>query len=383
MGKKLVGTELEFFIVDGNGALAPQAKTIVESLPQSLQEHIKLECSPAMIEVVTPPSNLIETSNSLRFLTSSLIQECEKHNLSLLPLETYAGTISIEPFKKERYLAKQNIVGKDKFDLCGQVCGQHIHFSLSRDVHIRTSQINLLIFLDPAIIALSASSPAHGFTSWRSHTYRNVVHSLIPFQGQLPNYITSFDHYLLQLTQEFELFKAKSGLPPINTSNLSPFNSIWGPIRYNPFLQTVEVRSIGTTPDLNLNIALLALLKGAMNMVELQGHQLNLVSHQTTLNLSLLAMQSGLKHDDVHQFTKSLLEFAMQGLSQEEQVLLAPIQVLLNLRKSPSHLIQETFNATCIKQIRNPNQVNQQIAQKYKESIRNNENIQLFEFSQS
>jgi gamma-glutamyl:cysteine ligase YbdK (ATP-grasp superfamily) len=298
-----------------------------------------------MIEFVSDPGDTFEvvtqTLDNLKFITHL----CEEMGLRFLPTESYFGQFENKMRDYKRYSTKKKLIGEKKFELCGQICGQHIHFSLNENEDIRVKQINFLTFVDPAAIALSANSPSREMSSWRTYTYRKRVHENLYFQGELQPFKRQFRDYISQLHNEFRRFEdlAKEwGVP--NLEGMDSYTGVWGPIRINDKYKTVEISSIGASPAISINLAMIALLKGGMNLMEdvsrdLENDPFICFSEKQFVSLRTLsdkAIVHGLKDDEVYAFTKRLVEFCKKGLSAEEQRLLKPLEILIERKENIS-----------------------------------------------
>jgi gamma-glutamyl:cysteine ligase YbdK (ATP-grasp superfamily) len=248
------------------------------------------------------------------------------------------------------------------------VHGSHAHFDLPYDDASKLAHINFLKAIDPFVIALTASSPFNhegvDYVSWRSHSYRYVVHEHLPFQGQLQSFPSSYEVYVDEHKKQFIDFINLSKAKNIDFSSVSDeFNSIWGPTRTNPRLGTAELRSAGSVPDVSLLIGLYTLVQGGLNRIEVSDTKnvyLNaLFSDSANLEESYLllqglsddAMKYGLQSESVYNYAKSLYDFCFEHVTESHRQLVKPVEQMLETRKNFSNYISEELKVTPIAEV--------------------------------
>src|SRR3989338_2605454 len=114
---KMMGIELEFFLVDQEGKVANRADDLISALKSKFSDlAIKPECSQAMIEVSSFP-RLTSRNIFEDFFTSfeHLAYAAENMGLGLFPFGCYPGMNTGEPRDLPRYTVQQKILGRENF----------------------------------------------------------------------------------------------------------------------------------------------------------------------------------------------------------------------------------------------------------------------------
>lgn len=332
MFEEKIGPELELLVLDENFKETNRADEIIEeAIKRGLP--VVAECSKCMVELNSKEGIPLECIPNLGKNLESLNEIVREKGLYILPIE---APLNLD-FKPEmrtspRYSAKAKLLGPERFQISGKVLGFHAHYDLDSNDLIKAQQINFLTLMDPLAIALTASSPHAKFSSWRTHSYRHVVHEGFPFQGQLQEPSPSYQQYLQRLEEEFTRFITFAETRDANFKKCSnKYNAVWGPVRVNPKYQTGEIRSMGANPNLTLDLATAILFLGGMrnikNNEEIESQYLQFLlntedpneSFNALLALSNDATKYGLKTEGVRNYSAVLFDYCVEGLSPLER----------------------------------------------------------------
>jgi gamma-glutamyl:cysteine ligase YbdK (ATP-grasp superfamily) len=125
-----LGFEVEFFILNKNGAIVPEASTLLKELEKRGSAEIIGEAAENMIEAGSYPS--LETADTMQSLLESLQKlsyVAEKNNLMLCPLATYPGKFNPKMRSEADYKVQQKLFGKQRFSIAGRAVGFHFHYA--------------------------------------------------------------------------------------------------------------------------------------------------------------------------------------------------------------------------------------------------------------
>lgn len=355
VGMSMIGMELELLVLDGHFRPVNDADSIL----QAGYDWLKPECSHSMVEINTVPGDIWTVGRDLLIKLDTVSSIAAEKGLYVLPIETHFGDFKPLIRQKERYIPQVKLLGEEKFDLCGEIMGQHTHFSLDADADARIRQINFLTLSDPCGIALTASSPKESFSNWRIWAYRHLVYDGFKFQGSLQPLKRTFDQYLEELDKEFEKFRSFAMESEVNIDDvMNRYNSIWGPVRINPVYGTVETRTPGSNPDIGLLLGYNMLLVGGMRRFvngdmateehlfsKLADEESSAEQFKYLCHLNNEAMRYGLASPEVNQYTSTFFSFCEKGLTAEERELLPSVRQVLSSRHSVSDRIRVLLGA--------------------------------------
>ena len=325
-----LGYELELLVLDESFNETNNADLVIsEAKKQGVS--ITGECSHSMVEVCSIPGTIDVAAKDLVNQLVRLNNVADNLGLKVLPIEMPLNH-DFKPKTRDspRYEAKKNLLGEDRFEISGKVMGFHIHYDLPNDDEKKMEQINFLKLVDPLVISASASSPFEyggvDYHSWRTHSYRYIVHEELPFQGQLQDFDTSYEQYVNEHLENYISFLEMSKKRNIDFSKYADeYNSIWGPTRINPTYNTSEIRSIGSTPDLRLLFGISALIQQGIDRIvsdsESNNIYLEILSEMRNPNekynfiqaLSDDAMKYGFDSATVKNYCKSLIDFCVNS----------------------------------------------------------------------
>ncbi len=283
----MFGIELEFFLLDSDGNIKNQADKVLSEAKGILQNtSLKQECGHSMIELTSYPSLSSRHAFSEFFHDyESLLYYLEKDNMRLFSYGTYPGENQTNMRQDPRYLAKENILGKDNWQTAAKCVGFHYHFSLPRntfnpkikffypDINPRNkakvlNMYNLFSALDPAICTFMQSSPyidgRYLGKDSRMIMYRSMfdhpdaLYSKHPEFGQLEGYFSDFGELTKSIRGRMEkwtsLLKASGySFSDFVKEDYSVLDSTWQPVKVSPH-GTIESRG----SDMNFPSAIVA-----------------------------------------------------------------------------------------------------------------------------
>ena len=334
MGDITVGMELELLVLDENYGPVDGADRI---LSHGLQGVVP-ECSYSMVEVNTSPGDIFTVGDDLYDKVTALQGVAEDEGLHVLPLDMALGPSAPTLREGERYDAKSRLLGHDKFLKCAGIQGQHTHYGLVDDDEARARQVNFLTIADPVGIALLSTSQRPDVWNARLMTYRNDVYGDFEYQGSLQPLKRSFAAYLHELDVEFEKFKSFAASRDVGVGEvMDRYNSIAGPVRLSQH-GTVETRTPGSHPDLDISVAYAALLLGGMRRyTREEGAVWGLTccddsseAFRYVYTLADRAMRRGLQDTSVRRYADRFMEYCYGGLHETEKPLTAPIYDVRN-----------------------------------------------------
>ena len=232
--------EVEYWVVDRNGALTPSG-ALTEHSERVVEEFVE-----PLVELKTPPC---ETYADLRSAfveqLADLLARADELDLTLVPLGTPIHGDSIQLRPDERSRIQERALG-DCFDYAKHCAGTHLHFE-KRNV---TDQLNALIALDPALALLNSSPYFRGervANGARAHLYRKKCYEDFPDHGQLWNYVHTVGEWERRLERRFEEFREAAVEAGVDggsvDAHFSPDDVVWTPVRLRDAMPTVEWRS--------------------------------------------------------------------------------------------------------------------------------------------
>ncbi len=361
--ERRIGIEQELFLVDERGAPSDLAD---EFLAQCLEaggdeDSFVEECSRGMFEINTPPADTLATLSTgyLNRLDLAL-RVGREMGLRLYPLAAYPLPTNPSMRGDDSYELQARTLGREKFLHAGRCIGTHLHLELcegttdedtvvSRDATPAArvellNLYNLAAALDPAIIALTRSTPFYEGESTglavRTAHYRGSadfdmpgLYANLPEVGGLKPYATNIEGLVERHRADYGRWLqavAAAGVEEgfYTGSGGGPLKANWGPVRISG-KNTVELRGIdGNFPEHTLAVA--ALIEAAANRLreekltvtptksnktfQVDGDKL-LVPDFPSLHKHLFhaAVTDGVAHLSIAAYLDSLVKFATEG----------------------------------------------------------------------
>ncbi|TAJ14811.1 hypothetical protein EPO56_01580 [Patescibacteria group bacterium] len=391
--KFTIGFEVEFFIIDKEGKIAPGADAVlkkVEEKTAGAAHTIVREVAENMIEVGSYPDT--EGSNTMKSLLDGLklvSYAANEAGYGVLPLGTYPGkftpTIRVDP----RYEAQAKLFGKTRFQIAGRVAGYHCHYALpwgvfdaktlmlkslsdSKNQEYLVNAFNFLIAIDPAITAFMQSSPfyqgRHLAKDSRLLVYRGSeelgynkgLYANHPRFGSLPKYVHAGTDLIGRIEDRYtdwlKMLKDAGVLEKKIPVYRSILDTNWSPVKVNPH-GTLEHRGM----DMNRLPVLLSvsiLIQTLLRYIQ-EGH-VNVIPHDSAKlqpfsvedntiyippdthvkkNLQNLSAKEGLANDEVFHYCKRLLSLVKFFEGDALEPLLRPLTTMLSERQTTSDKI--------------------------------------------
>ncbi|MGI9050860.1 MAG: glutamate-cysteine ligase family protein [Rubrobacteraceae bacterium] len=290
--QRRIGLEQEFFLVDEVGEPSGRADEFLSCCPEvdDSDESFAPECSRGMFEVGTPPVGRIEDLAD-EYLTrlDLALRAGREIGVRLYPLSAYPLPQRPPLRDDPSYELQCRTLGRERFLHAGRCTGTHLHLELSpgtldpetvvsenapATAHRELRDLyNLAIALDPAMIALTRSSPFYegrktGLAVRTAH-YRGSetfgwegLYTHLPLVGGLAPYAASVAELVGQRLAGHRAWlraMARAGVDEklFTATGGDVFKSCWGPVRING-QGTVELRSIDSNyPEVTLAVATL------------------------------------------------------------------------------------------------------------------------------
>lgn len=306
---RCIGLEQELFLVDARGVLVDRADEFLPRCWEAAEAAgmdpggFAQECSGCIVEINTPPAySLAGLSREYLMRLELALEAGRELGLRLYPLATYPLDVDIDIRDEPGYRIQARAVGPVRFEHAGRCAGVHLHLEVSPgtvDARVGASYgvsgaareellniYNLATALDPALIALTRSSPyyagiADGMSARTAH-YRGDcelapygIYAFLGEVGSLRPYANSVEELVeLQFARyhawlhELDRAGVDRGLFFEAGGGLLKASS-WNPVRLNP-LGTVELRGIdGNYPETIL--ATVGLISTAAERVRREG----------------------------------------------------------------------------------------------------------------
>lgn len=304
MRERHVGLEQELFLVDEEGVLANRADEFLNRCHELAEnagvdpDHFAPECARSLVEVSTPPKTSVdaledEYLGSLRLA----LHAAGDLGLRLYPLATYPLPVTPDMRDERHYRIQAHTMGRERFLHAGRCAGVHLHLEVEPgtiDPRVGVSfdsstaareellnVYNLVTALDPAIIALTRSSPFYEGelqeVTARTAYYRGSPHFApsglyadLTAVGGLQPYARKAEELVeLQFNRYQEwlaaMDRAGIGRRLFKEAGNGLLEAAWNPVRLNPH-GTVELRGIdGNYPTVVLETA--RLIAGAIERV--------------------------------------------------------------------------------------------------------------------
>jgi carboxylate-amine ligase len=362
--ERRIGLEQEFFLVDGDGLLSNRADEFLSRAQEAATdeglspENFVGECTRGMVEVNTSPAATLADLEREYFAVLDLALRAGREvGIRLYPLAAYPLPMTPAFRDEPNYELQAIAVGRERFVHAGRCIGTHLHLETAEGtVDAKTvvsraatpeaieelvNLYNLAVALDPAIVALTRSSPfyegAMPGVAVRTARYRGSavygwegVYTHLPLVGGLKPYAASAEDLVFQQLVSYQswvstLVHAGLGEDLYLEAGGALLKAHWGPVRVGGF-GTVEMRGIdGNFPAVIL--AIVAVVAAAarrarqeslsvkpseeVRTLEVSGEAL-LVPAFPILNGELLyaAVTNGPKDPSLIPYLDSLLAFA-------------------------------------------------------------------------
>jgi len=235
-----IGIEVEFWLVDETGALAP-ADDVATACGD-----VDLEMATPVIEVKTRPCASVEVlSTELAREIKRVLDTAREHDRWLVPLGTPLCSESLEHRSKDAIDVQRAILG-EKFDHAGGCAGMHLHFEQT-DV---ADQLRALTALDPAFAAVNTTPYYDGRrigACARPHVYRRRCYESLPSHGQLWEYPSSEAEWRKRVRRRFGEFGSRAAAEGVDPATVEDAfcasDALWSPVCLRDDLGTVEWRS--------------------------------------------------------------------------------------------------------------------------------------------
>ena len=319
------------------------------------------ECSRGMFEINTPPADtLAALSTGYLNRLDLALRVGREMEVRLYPLAAYPLPTTPPMRSDDSYELQARTLGRENFLHAGRCIGTHLHLELcegttdadtivSRDASPAArvellNLYNLAVALDPAIIALTRSSPFYegelsGLAVRTAHYRGSADFGLPGLYADLPE-VGGLKPYAASIEQLVERHRADYGrwLQAITAAGVEegfytgsgggPLKANWGPVRISG-KNTVELRGIdGNYPEHTLAVA--TLIEAATNRLReeeltvtptdgaqtmrLDGDKL-LVPDFPSLHKHLFhaAITKGAAHPAIKAYLDSFVAFATEG----------------------------------------------------------------------
>ncbi|MWG33062.1 glutamate-cysteine ligase family protein [Halomarina oriensis] len=254
-----LGVEMEFWVVDENGALCA-GHDLIEHHDLAVPEFVE-----SLVEVVTPPrGSPAGIAESLVDVLDTLLTHARETDRHLVPLGTPL-TVCDSPVASDRGDLLERIYG-DGLAVARNCAGTHVHFEQGNVAR----QLNLLTALDPAL-ALVASSPFYEgerlANSSRAYAYRYRAGHEFGEYRDLWAYTDDPEEWERRLQWCYEDLRTMASNRGVSAeefaAHFDPEDVVTTPVRLRRETPTVEWRS----PDTTLPSHVVALLEDLAPLV--------------------------------------------------------------------------------------------------------------------
>jgi carboxylate-amine ligase len=299
-----IGLEQELFLVDEEGILSNRADEFLDRCHELAEAegldpgHFEPECTRSLVEVSTPPAESVEALADVYLASLRLaLRAARDLGLRLYPLATYPLPVAPDMRDEPHYRIQAQTMGREKFLHAGRCAGVHQHLEVAPGTIDRRVGVsygsseaareellnvyNLVTALDPAIIALTRSSPFYEGelqdVTARTAYYRgspdfapsSLYANLVAVGGLRPYARGAEELVELQFERYREWLAAmeKAGVERqlFERTGDGLLEAAWNPVRLNPH-GTVELRGIdGNYPAVVLDTT--CLISGAVERV--------------------------------------------------------------------------------------------------------------------
>ena len=290
--RRRIGLEQEFFLVNEAGEPSGRADEFLSRCREisNAEESFAPECSHRMIEIGTPPVERVEDLAD-EYLTrlDMALRVGREIGVRLYPLSAYPLP-QIPPLRDDpSYELQCRTLGRERFLHAGRCTGTHLHLELpagtldpetvvSKDASATARRelldlYNLAVALDPALIALTRSSPFYEgrrtSRAVRTTHYRGSeafgwegLYTHLPLVGGLAPYVKSVPELVEQRLAGHRAWLEVMSRAGVDEKLFAGtggdvFKSCWGPVRING-QGTVELRGIDSNyPEVTLAVTAL------------------------------------------------------------------------------------------------------------------------------
>ena len=356
--------EQEFFLVDEEGFLSERGDDFLARCHEAAEDaglspgSFVSECTTSMVELNTTPAATLSGLKREYFAVMDLALGAGREvGVRLYPLATYPLPVTPAFRPEPSYDLQAETVGRERFAHAGRCVGTHLHLEVARGTVDGGAVIsagapaeardeilnlfNLAVALDPAIVALTRSSPFYegeaSELAVRTARYRgnaafgwDGVYTHLPMVGGLRPYAASPEDLVSQHHGSYRawisaLERAGFDEKAYSEAGGTLLKAHWGPVRIGG-LGTVELRGIdGNYPEVILAVAavvgaaahrlrrerLSVTPSDTARYLDLSGDTL-LVPSFSSLNRDLLrvAATAGPKDPTLASYLDSVLDFA-------------------------------------------------------------------------
>lgn len=256
-----IGIELEYWVVDEDGALASAVELVEEC------EHVVEEFVDSLVELQLPPVDAPEAlPRTTVDVLDAVLEVAAAHELRLVPLGTPLTEHDL-PIVTDRGRLLETIYGAE-IARAKNCAGTHVHFDQVEHVE---RQLDLLTALDPAL-ALVSSSPYYGgrrlATSSRALQYRTHSDAGLQRYRDLWDYVESAAEWQARVEAQYDALRTIALDRGVDAEAfdryVSPENAVLTPVRLRETPATVEWRA----PDAALPSQVLQLVTDVHGLVE-------------------------------------------------------------------------------------------------------------------
>ena len=383
-----VGVEVEFFVLDKLGRVAPGADAILKKIDEKAggkPHNVVKECAKNLIEVGSYPDP--EGHNAMLSLIEglkTLLYAANECGYTICPLATYPGTFTPALREDANYKVQLKLFGRNRFQVAGRCAGFHCHHTLPRGVFdakelrlksLRDSKhqeslvhaYNLLVALDPAFTTFTQSSPfyqgRHLAKDSRMLVYRGGedlgyikgLYTNYSSHGALPSYVHSGTDLIHHIEARHENWKGelrRAGIAERRfPSPPSILDTNWSPVKVNAH-GTLEQRGMDMN-HLPILLSIAVLMRGLLKHVE--DGSVKVVPHDSAKNepfklakdtvhippeahvkkhLQKLSAYEGLANDEVYVYCKRLVHLVKTLEGDSIGWLFKPIETMLQGRQT-------------------------------------------------
>ncbi len=273
------GLELEYWVIDEEGALTPPSRALAEP------SFVEREAHPCLIELRTDPQpSLSALRTQVHDRLDRLIAVARDDGRRLAPVGTALDGVDRDCRRTERIGAQRQLLGS-AFDHALACAGTHVHFEqvggdradeqvesgrtgvesvraevASTQAGARASgtataaQLNALLAVDPAFALVNTTPYSDGrriATCARPYVYRRRCYRAYPTLGQLWRYARSADEWRERLRRSYQRFRQAATAAGVSEQVVEgafeAATAVWGPVRLRDDLSTVEWRAPDAT----------------------------------------------------------------------------------------------------------------------------------------
>ncbi|NTV23935.1 MAG: hypothetical protein HGA85_06220 [Nanoarchaeota archaeon] len=384
---RLFGIETEFFVIDSKGSVVDKADEVLSALKGKLtSSSLTKECGSAMLEHITFPHTSVKPSiENLLSDFEHLLIELERMDLGIFNLSTYPGKNKGTARKDRRYAIKENILGKQNFQVANRCIGFHFHYSLPRnsfnpnhrfffmDISSNSKSrvldlFNMYIAIDPAVTALMQSSPYYegkriGKDSraiyYRGDHMPGSLYEMQPEFGVLNEYCTDFDallHKISERTAKWKYLLKKEGANlsefAKDDAEISALDSSWKPVKITSH-GTIEYRGsdmnsfekiLGLSFALKYtsrhieksSVSVLPSEIGTENPFREEDNVLHVPTFDKIKSLEGKSLFSGFESKEALYYSKRFLDYVEKQMPHDERMMLRPFRNAVEEKKTTS-----------------------------------------------